>query len=202
MPPPWWTGWSSTCAISAPTTSSATRSTAMSVRDACCRRRRRGRSPRSSVISQPAGSASRCSIATARCARSRISCDGRGGSTTRKQGRILSRHRQARSVQARLHRGPLRSFARLDRRPHAGAAADNDRARHGNAVRFLRPAVLGRGQERERRGAEEPRAVRRGDDPRRLSAYHKEWWHFTLANEPFPTPISIFRCGNHMAFQV
>jgi D-alanyl-D-alanine dipeptidase len=40
MPPPWWTGSSSTCAISAATTSSVKESTATSGRAACCRDQR------------------------------------------------------------------------------------------------------------------------------------------------------------------
>ena len=55
------------------------------------------------------------------------------------QGRILSRPRQARSVQARLHRHALRTLARLDRRSHAGAARRQGRARHGHA-RTISPA--------------------------------------------------------------
>ena len=42
------------------------------------------------------------------------------------QGRFLSRRRQARPVPARLYLEPLRPFARLDRRPHAGAACARD----------------------------------------------------------------------------
>src|SRR5262249_58087628 len=43
-------------------------------------------------------------------------------------------------------------------------------ARYGLAVRLLQPEIMAIGHERERSGAAEPRAARRGDDPRRLSA--------------------------------
>src|SRR5262249_51561258 len=73
-------------------------------------------------------------------------------------------------VQGGLYLRSLRPFARLDRRSHAGAARGRARARYGLAVRLLQPEIMAVGHERERSGAKEPRAARRGDDPRRLSA--------------------------------
>src|SRR5262249_34560409 len=59
-------------------------------------------------------------------------------------------------------------------------------ARYGLAVRLLQPEIMAIGHERERSGAAEPRAARRGDDRGGFRPYDREWWHFTLNNEPFP----------------
>ena len=80
-------------------------------------------------------------------------------------------------------------------RHDAGASRRRPGARHGHAVRFLQPA-LGAVRRSVSAEAQANRALlaqamrRRGFRP-----YDKEWWHFTLRNEPYPQPISIFRCG-------
>src|SRR5262249_23614436 len=102
------------------------------------------------------------------------------------QTRLLPRRGQTRAVQGRLYFRSLRSFARLDRRSHAGAARGRARARYGLAVRLLQPEIMPVRSRRQRSGAAEPAllaaAMRRGG----FRPYDKEWWHFTLNNEPFP----------------
>jgi hypothetical protein len=140
------------------------------VRVAFCRCRRRTRWPRWSAIWRRVDSASRCSIATGRSARSPNSCAGRSGSTTSSANAnsIPTRTSASCSTKAIFPIAPVtRAF---DRRSHAGAARPWARARYGLAVRLLQPEVMAVGSERKRRGATKPRVARRRDAPRRLSA--------------------------------
>ena len=56
----------------------------------------------------------------------------------------------------------------------------------GTPFDFFSPRSWPSDQERERGGAGQPRAAGAGDAQARLHAYDKEWWHFTLRNEPYP----------------
>ncbi len=135
-----------------------------------------------------AGSASRCSTAIGRRAPSLISCAGRKRiDDVQQQGRVLSRRRQARSVQARLHRQPLRPFARLDGRHHGGAprgpAPSSTWARRydfSGPQSWLSDKSVS--LEAQQNRALFVAAMTRGG----FTPYQKEWWHFTLADEPFP----------------
>jgi zinc D-Ala-D-Ala dipeptidase len=83
-------------------------------------------------------------------------------------------------------------FARFDGRSHARAPERWTGARHGFAVRFFRHALLAGGPERGDRRRRRTGGYWRGDDAAGFRPYNKEWWHFTLANEPFPNTYFDF----------
>ena len=129
------------------------------------------RSPRPARSGLPAGSVSRCSIAIGRCARSPISSAGRKGSTTSKRKaefypdidkRDLFRlgYLAARSGHSRGSTVDLTLVRR----------AEQDELDMGTPYDFSGPQSWIADKSVSSRGAEEPRAVRAGDGPWRLSA--------------------------------
>src|SRR6478752_6794229 len=187
MPLPSSTGLSSTCAISASTISSAKRSTATRARAACCRRRRRPRWPRSSVVSRRADSASKCSTAIG------------------PQRAVAHFVRWARKIDDVRRKSEF--YPELDKRvlfeqgyiaEHSGHSrgatvdltlvrrADGNELDMGGPFDFFSPkswpsdrSVSVQAQQNRALLAQ---AMTRGG----FRPYDKEWWHFTLANEPFP----------------
>ena len=66
-------------------------------------------------------------------------------------------------------------------------------ARHGHAVRFLQPALVAVGQAASaRRRRPIARCWRRRCARRGFRPYDKEWWHFTLRDEPYPQTLFRF----------
>src|SRR5215468_5315049 len=79
----------------------------------------------------------------------------------------------------------LRPFARLDRRSHAGAARGRPRDM-GSPFDFFSPKswpsdTSVSDQAQQNRALLAAVMIRGGFRP-----YDREWWHFTLNNEPFP----------------
>ena len=197
MPPPWSTGLSSTCAISARTISSARnidgyRAPALPAVGAGGDRA--GRGPARSRGARTW--ASKCSTAIGRNGRSHISCAGRAGSTTSSASpsSIPTSTSACCSSRAISPSTPVIRAARPSTSPWFGAR-DGSELDMGSAVRLLQPEIMALGQERERAGAKEPRAAGRGDDARRVSALRQGMVALHAgATNLFPTPISISRC--------
>ena len=94
---------------------------------------------------------SKCSTATGRRGRWRISCAGRAISTTPPARRSSIPTSTSARCFATAISPRIRPFARLDRRPDAGAGR-RPRARYGHAVRLLQPEIMDRPLQRQRRG--------------------------------------------------
>ncbi len=160
-------------------------------RHCACRRRGGNRAAR---VSCP-----RCSIATGRRERWRISCAGRATSKTRRKAEFYP-NVDKRTLFRDGYIVALRPFARLDRRSDAGAKPTARELDMGTPFDFFSPRSWPADRQHRRAKRKANRALfaaamrRRGFRP-----YEKEWWHFTLSHEPFPAPISIFRCSEKCA---
>ena len=101
------------------------------------------------------------------------------------QSGILSPYRQARRCSATAI-SPRAQVIPAARPSISRSRGPRPRARHGHAVRFLQPRIFAFGPERRAHSAKPcallAAAMRRGG----FRPYAKEWWHYTLADEPFP----------------